>query len=415
MKEPICSLNMWEKNNHPENIWVAGVLCEVDGKKILKGQKNVKILENFSMDLKVFLPGSQPTEFLSSDLVPGDKIAVRWSDTNLQILLIAVNSVIENKDPLASINKIKVSHQWESFLFSVKSFFLQKGFVHLQTPNLVKSTAMEASLHPFATVFNNRVQSRQLFLPTSPEFHLKRALVDGLTEVFEITPCFRNEEVGFQHLPEFTMVEWYRAYARLDDIISDIKGLIKCIDPKLDVNFEKQSIKYLFKKHLAFNLEPTTSKEDLIKLATQLNVHFSKKDSWDDIFHLIFISYIEKHLGYNQIDIIYDYPPSQSAFAKINKSGWADRFEVYWKGFEIANAYNELTCPQTQIQRFEDEMNLKKINKAEVIPPKDDDLIHSLKEGMPFAAGIALGLERLFMAIYGYNDISKLKYFNDLK
>ena len=150
---------------------------------------------------------------------------------------------------------------------------------------------------------------------------------------------------------------------------------------------------------------------ELYELAKKNNLNVGKEDSFDHIYFLLFVDKIEQSLGVKSVDFVFDYPPSQAALAKLTKEGWADRFEMYWKGFEIANAFNELVCPQVQKIRFLEEQKSRASQGKEFIPI-DDEFIDSLYYGLPPTAGIAMGLERLFMACFDIKVISSIKPFS---
>ncbi len=214
------------------------------------------------------------------------------------------------------------------------------------------------------------------------------------------------------------MIEWYRAFAGIDDIRKDVHDLLVYINEKIDgvTRFEGaielKSMADVFKEHLGFSLTPETSREELKKLIIERGTHFDPADSWNDLFHRLFIEHVEPHLGQIRPLILKDFPPSQSALARLNSAGWADRFEVYFRGFEIANAYDELNDPVENSQRFIKWQKEKK-ELGRPLPPIDDGLIDALKTGMPPSGGIALGVERIFMAFFGIKDIREVKVFRD--
>jgi len=270
---------------------------------------------------------------------------------------------------------------------------------------------LEPTLDPFSVRLIKNNTETKLFLPTSPELHLKKVIAQGVTEIFEITPCFRNDEAGHQHQPEFTMLEWYRSYKKLIDLTTDIQKLIFFLTQGQEQpKFTSISISELFKKYVDFDLKPHTTQKQILQLALSLNLSVSSEDSFDDIFFIIFIDKIEPHLGKSGVDFIFNYPPSQSALAQINKEGWADRFEMYWHGYEIANAFNELTCAKTQRERFEQEQKHRAELGKEFIPI-DEEFMSSLTYGLPPTVGIAMGLERLFMACYNIRNIQDVRPF----
>lgn len=316
-------------------------------------------------------------------------------------------------------NKIQTLHRWNEFLEAVRFFFRDRGFVEAHTPTLVSSTGLEPHLDPFVTRFEMGKENKTYFLPTSPEFHLKRMLSLGWRNIFEIKNCFRNGEVSDHHLPEFYMLEWYRGFSNLEAIKKDLKELIFFLCENLRwvatschsaPEFASTTMAQLFGKNVDFELSPQTTIEELRSLVAHLNLYSLPEDSWDELFHRIFLEKIEPRLPTQSPLIIEKFPPSHAALARLDSEGWADRFEFYWKGFEIANAYHELNDPVEQRRRFESEVQKKKdLGKAAV--PLDEDLLTALETGFPPSGGIALGLDRLFMALTGTRNISETRVF----
>lgn len=305
--------------------------------------------------------------------------------------------------------------RWSQFLSYVRDFFSQQGFLEIQTPSLVTCPGTEPYLDVFATEFVNGRQKRTLFLPTSPEIHLKKALAMGFPQIFEIRSCFRNGEISQTHQPEFTMLEWYRHYANLDAIREDVEKLVEFLIRKfqissVDLPFSNKSIEALFKECCDFKLTPQTSAEELRRLAAEVQIKVGLSSEFDDLFFHLFLEKIEPTLAQAGPIFVCDYPPSQAALARLTKEGWGDRFEFYWKGLEIANAFHELNDPKIQRQRSFADLELKvKLGKGKV--PLDEDFFVALEQGMPPSAGIALGLERLFMALFDIKEIEQFRLF----
>lgn len=297
---------------------------------------------------------------------------------------------------------------WHEFLNSVRSFFNAQQFIEVQTPSLVQCPGTEPSLDVFSTELKIGSQVQKLFLPTSPEIHLKKTLCLGYEKIYEIKSCFRNGEITQRHQPEFNMIEWYRTYAPLTLIQEDIKNLIQHLT-KHNISIHSKKISDLFQEILNLKLTPQTSREELLSWCQKFNLDFLTEDSWDDLFFRIFIEKIEPAIGLDPT-FVTDYPPSQAALARVNAEGWAERFEFYWQGLEIANAFNELNNPQEQRARSQEDLQKKDQLQKEKIN-LDEDFFNHLEYGMPPSSGIALGLERLFMAIHKCKDIQQIKLF----
>jgi elongation factor P--(R)-beta-lysine ligase len=307
----------------------------------------------------------------------------------------------------------KTARNWMQFINSIKDFFSSQNFLDFRTPTLVQSPGIEEHIDVFATTFQRGSTQRALYLPTSPEFHLKKALSLGWNQIFEIKDCFRNDEGSEIHQPEFTMLEWYRAYSNLNAIIEDTKNLLQHLSQKIlqqKLEIETKSIANLFEEYLGFALQTTTSKSQLIQLLKSHSISYQNTDSWDDLYFRIFIEKIEPYLGKEKPLIVTKYPPSQAALARLTEDGWADRFELYWKGIELANAFHELNDPQEQRRRFQITNEKRQMANRQPLPV-DDEFIQALDFGLPPSGGIALGVERLFMCFYNISDIAKVRAF----
>ena len=355
----------------------------------------------------------------------GDKVLVQISREDFKKWLKNEDHVMEEVvkiKPLSPHRNSKAPHllhhhryqlieRWSKFLEAVKGFFKDKGFTETPTPSLVQCPGMEATLEPFVTTLSVGEKQRELFLPTSPELHLKKLLAQGWSEIFEVKQCFRNGELSCHHQPEFTMLEWYRTYDSLHSIAQDIMDLISELDEKgfvLRAKGERKqnSVSQLFLEYTDIELTPLTTREELAQYSNHIGQPVNENDTWDDIFHLIFITQIENQLGKTGPELVYNFPASQAALAQINEDGWADRFELYWRGMEIGNAFNELVDPVEQRTRFIKEIALRKhTGKTQV--PIDEEFIEALERGLPPCAGMAVGLERLFLACQDMYELEK--------
>jgi lysyl-tRNA synthetase class 2 len=303
---------------------------------------------------------------------------------------------------------------WNHFIATLSEFFVSDDFHEMKTPTLVACPGTEPSLDVFSTELKIGSRRQKLFLPTSPELHLKKVLSLGAEKIFEIAPCFRNGEITEKHQPEFTLLEWYRAYDRGESIRQDVEKLVAYLSRKLKVPGPRRVSRYtvteLFQKYLQFDLLPETSLAELKSLAEKTGVDARSAESIDDYFFLIFMDKIESRLPFDELIFVEKYPPYQAALARLTEDGWGDRFEVYWKGLELANAFHELNDPRIQRQRFNEDLQKKKqMGKEEI--PLDEEFLQCLEAGLPPSAGIALGVERLFMAFYDVPRISDLKLF----
>jgi len=303
---------------------------------------------------------------------------------------------------------------WRLFLKQVEDFLLKKGLASVETPYLVKCPGTEPHLKAIKSSFKN------YYLPTSPEMQLKKLLCQDWTDFFEIKTCFRDEESSDTHQAEFHLLEWYRAFYSLEELMKELYELIVVLQDSFKnkthtstthksppANFV--TVSQLFKQHFNFSLQPKTSKEELFNLARKNNLPVKKNFSFEDLFFILFLNQIEQKLCPNTATFIYNYPPQLRAFAKINKEGWASRFELYWKGLELANAFYEVSHSAEQKKLFENHIKSRKGKQNAV--PLDKELLSMMREGMPPCSGLALGLDRLFLALTGQKNLQALRLF----
>lgn len=354
---------------------------------------------------------------LSQILKAGDWLLLEQQPSASEPELAGLKSLL-----LAAPNRSGISpaaqvcaRRFSLFVEDVRKWFLDQGFFPAQTPALVTCPGMEPPLVPFQVETESNAPA---FLPTSPELHLKKLLCRGYGDLFEIKRVFRREMVTPHHQPEFLMLEWYRNFSNLDAIKQDLKGLIRFLvqkgwnssgtDPE---NWVELTVSGMFQKHLGFHLKPETTHGELVQLAREQDVGFhSEDDSWDDTFFKIFLSRLENQLEDKGLVTLQDYPPTQAALARINEDGWAERMEFYISGVEVGNAFDELNDPELQRQRFEKDQQERR-DRGLVDLPIDEEFLGDLEKGLPPTAGIAVGLERLFMGLMGVREISVLTEF----
>jgi lysyl-tRNA synthetase class 2 len=346
-----------------------------------------------------------PTIKAGDVLFEGDLIALMPAN---QVILLAPNLTSRN----SRSEQWSEHKKWHEFLVHMRVFFKEKRFQEVKTPALVVCPGTEPSLEVFETEFKLDSKSQKYYLPTSPELNLKKLLSEGAERIFEIASVFRNGEKTMRHAPEFTMLEWYRAFAGLSTIKLDTIEMVEAMADALKVDRPIEVLTFtiadLFKKHCNFDFKPETTIAELKLLAEKLNIDVSAAECIDDYFYLIFIDKIENQWPQDRLVFVEKYPPYQAALARIGADGWAERFEFYWRGLELGNAFHELNNPEIQKQRaLEDVEKKKKSGKKEI--PLDAKFFEALEYGLPPSAGIAVGLERLYMALTQNVDITSLK------
>lgn len=392
------SIKQWMRNGCPLPTWIGAELVNIspDGRAwALRGQGHVKVM--------VWAQKEVSTQSASV----GDKVQV-W--VNSAGMLERSETLVVNKAkgvvPPTSYTEEKAL-AWANFLSVIRSWFHSEGLVEVSTPSLVVCPGLEPNLDPLAVDLQLGAEVRSLFLPTSPELHLKKLLASGWTDLFEIRSCFRDDEVTPLHQPEFTMLEWYRAYTPISQLREDLLGIISCLDQKGLVIGEigsprTFSAKDLYREHCGIDLTPLTCLEELSQ---------TRELTLNDALTRMWVEQVDPWLEQQKYPILVtDFHPCQAALARINNEGWADRLELYWRGLEIANGFNELNDPEEQHQRFLKDIEVRCLTGKKAVP-LDSEFIEALEYGMPPAVGMALGLERLWMAAQKLNEISELKAF----
>ena len=309
---------------------------------------------------------------------------------------------------------------------SVRSSMLEDGFLEVETP-MMHSIPGGAVAKPFITQHN--ALDRELFLRIAPELHLKRLLVGGFEKVFEINRSFRNEGLSTKHNPEFTMLEFYAAFATFNGTIDFTKNIIqsasKAIGNSAEIewdgdqidlsNFSTKSLNDLVLEHNTElcaedlnNLEKLRSYSQLLKLPF--------KDSWG--VGKILLEIFEKTVESNLIQptFVTDYPVEVSPLSRRNNENpsIADRFELFIGGKEIANGFCELNDPDDQAARFQEQVKAKADGDDEAMG-FDEDYITALEHGMPPAVGVGIGIDRLVMMLTNQSSIKDVILFPQLK
>lgn len=310
----------------------------------------------------------------------------------------------------------------------IRRFFDARGFVEWPTPRLVVSPGIEVHLQGFVTHYvDTRGETRRRYLPTSPEFSLKKALCAGMERIYELCRCFRNGgEAGPLHHCEFTMLEWYRAFADYREMMGDVEELggylAQELGPEVAPTFRghavdwrppwlRRSLREVFSRYCGIDLQRGLEDQEYFRGEAKRLLGESRdgEEDFDTLFFRLFLHFIEPHLGLRKPEILYDYPITMAALAagKPGEPQFAERFEVYVAGVELANAFTELNDPMEQEARFHQTL-AERERRGYPEVPIDSEFLRELGYGMPPAAGIALGVERLLMALTDTPHINDL-------
>lgn len=305
--------------------------------------------------------------------------------------------------------RLDVLRQRAQTFAGIRAFFSQREVLEIDVPVMGATTVTDPHLASLSLDY----AGRQHYLQTSPEFFLKRALASGLPSLYCLGKVFRKDEVGKRHSPEFTMLEWYQLDWDDRALSRQVVELIQSFCPTVQPLY--RSYAELFST--ATGVDPhRASIAELADVARQrLDIDWPNepRNTWLD---LLFTHLVEPTLG-DDLVVVADYPASQAALAKtaIDGSGVevARRFEVYWRGIELANGYWELTDPAIQRRRFADDIEARRsmLNTDSSIVI-DQKFLAALDHGLPECAGVALGVDRLLMCLLNEKDIRNVMPFS---
>jgi lysyl-tRNA synthetase class 2 len=317
-------------------------------------------------------------------------------------------------------------------LKAVRSFFDQRGYIEVETP-MMQPIAGGAAAKPFRTHHN--ALDMPLFLRIAPELYLKRLVVGGLERVYEINRNFRNEGISTQHNPEFTMLEFYQAYANYEDLMRLTEELIRHVALEVNgtalTNIDGHEIdlanwrRYSMREAIqVFWPEAAGAKPDFEEFAypdsvrsmvdrlrvAKVHVDFQPGEPTGKTIAGIFEAVAEEHLI--QPTIIYDFPVAVSPLSKNkpDEPEWVERFEFFIGGFELGNAFSELNDPEEQRRRFLQQLTERERGDAEA-HAMDEDYIRALAYGLPPTAGEGVGIDRLTMVLTGSKSIRDVILF----
>ncbi len=319
----------------------------------------------------------------------------------------------------------------EKVIDAIRAYFKGEGFHEAEVPLLLPAPSTEPFLEVFQTELKDDKGNKwQGFLPSSPEFALKKLLSAGSGSVFTITKSFRNGEGrSSRHNPEFSILEWYRTPGDYMNIANDFASLLqyvnqyarKAVNPELlpyqgkqyDLKspWEKISVAEAFEKYAGIDTETMLDETKLKAAGKRKGYQVTDATTWEEIWNQIIANEVEPRLGKNGPTILYDYPIAQAALARpAHDPRFAERFEVFMAGLELGNCFSELTDWREQERRcLEDLAARKALGRTEF--PMDTDFIEALKMGMPETGGIAVGVDRLVALFADSPDIADTLFF----
>ncbi|MDP9140446.1 MAG: EF-P lysine aminoacylase EpmA [Pseudomonadota bacterium] len=316
---------------------------------------------------------------------------------------------VRNWRPSASLETIKERAALNS---AVRSFFASRNVLEVETPILSQAATVDKHIDSFATA---GVGDGKRWLHTSPEFAMKRLLAADSGPIYQIARVFRRDEQGRHHNPEFTMLEWYRPGFDHHALMDELAELLAACGVQGEVT--RLSYREAFEQYAGFDphaldaaeLRERWTARDMVGIEGLSAAELGDADFWLD---LLMSHVVGPQLGRDAPQFVYDFPATQAALSRV-RSGTpplAERFELFWRGIELANGFHELTDAAEQQRRFEADQQAR-TTLGRGVPPCDAHLIDALTHGMPPCAGVAVGLDRVLMLKLGLSSLEQVLAF----
>jgi len=299
----------------------------------------------------------------------------------------------------------------------IRAFFDERHVTEVETPVLSVAGNTEPNIASFQLQFSGRTDGapRARWLRTSPEYPLKRLLAAGFGDCYELGRVFRDGEAGGRHNPEFTMLEWYRLGWDHQRLVGEAAALVNAALALVgrEATLVRTSYRDLYRERLG--LDPMTAADAQLRNALgdiAIDPAGLTRDDWLD---LLMTHRLQPEFPVGQLLAVHDYPASQCALARLRDDdegvAVAERFELYLGPLELANGYHELADAVEQGARFDRDLAVRR-QRGLPLPPRDERLLAALAAGFPDCAGVALGVDRLLMAMLGTDRIADVLAFD---
>jgi len=316
-------------------------------------------------------------------------------------------------DSWRPVADVSVARQRALLLQRARSFFCDRNILEIDTPVLGDTTVSDPGIESIAAslAFD---PAHTFFLQTSPEYHMKRLLAAGFPDIYQISKVFRDAELGSNHQPEFSMIEWYRLGVELEAMIQEtLDFIVALVDPsRITATAARMSYRDAC-RNLA-DIDPTTAEIAELDQCLEMDSDLRRTlgDSVDSRLNLLMATRIAPRFNTRRLTVIHHFPVSQAALARTCPADdtVADRFEIYCGPLELANGYVELTDAREQHRRLQADQEKRRHNDAP-IRPIDTNFLDSLESGLPACAGVAVGFDRLLMVHTGNDDIRQTRHF----
>ena len=302
---------------------------------------------------------------------------------------------------------------------AIRRFLDESGFIEVETP-ILQPLYGGAAARPFTTHHN--ALDRELYLRIASELYLKRLIVGGLERVYEIGRNFRNEGLSYKHNPEFTMIEWYEAYADYNDVAARFEAMMTFVAAQIGyvgpIDFNKpwhrETLAGSIEARTGIDIRANRDRESLAVAMAAKGLPVPETDTWPQLVDELVSKHVEPTLL--EPTFLFDYPIEISPLAKRHRSeeGMVERFEAFVGGIEVANAFSELNDPDDQRARFDDQKALAASGDQEA-QPYDEAYVQALEYGMPPTGGIGFGIDRMSMMFAGRKSIREVVLFPTMR
>jgi lysyl-tRNA synthetase class 2 len=306
-------------------------------------------------------------------------------------------------------------------LTALRGFFEARDYLEVETPQRVRSPGLE--------LYVSAVEASGWWLNTSPEYQMKRLLAGGMERIYQICHVFRDDERGPHHVTEFTLLEWYRVGASVTDLMEETELLFAHVaravlgrttvtgtdggDVDLAPGWERITVSEAARRHAGVELDGTETGVELAERARRAGLSMPEDATdWNEVFSRILVDAVEPRLGRRRPTILHRFPARQAALARLcpDDPRFAERFEVYAGGLELANAFGELTDAAQQRRRLEADRAARRDLDLDD-HPLDERFLAALDQGLPATSGIAVGIDRLVMLLCGASHIDDVLTF----
>jgi lysyl-tRNA synthetase class 2 len=314
-----------------------------------------------------------------------------------------------NWRPTASLPTLRLR---AGLLAATRGFFAERGVLEVDTPALVRHAVTDRHIHSAQVQLPGH--GAPLFLHTSPEYAMKRLLAAGSGDIYQIAHVFRGDESSRLHNAEFTLIEWYRCGFSMQQLMREVAQLAALLlDLPHDAPFETQSYQQAFAR--ALDCDPLAASDDALRALARrhgLDAQLAPRCQRDELLDWLMGSVVGPGLGSERLCFVHRYPASQAALARLaeDDARVALRFEMYYRGIELANGFEELTDAGQQRERFQAD-RAQRLGSGLPAPEIDQALLDALAAGLPPVAGVAMGFDRLLLLRSGERELAAVLAF----